>query len=404
VPSSARLASFSRSERALIRQLIAGFVGVDPDRQARELELAVERLNDFLCAVPQQQAAAPLRQLLRTLSAYVLVRFQRSPQALGAARETLLRELCEPEGSLFAHAYERLNRRLGKPWPSLRDLTRALREMMLVAYYSSPSSDAFTGYVPLWARPKILSVAPETQAPPERLAVSEIRAKHDEGSGIAVGELFAMNGKPRVAVIGSGAGGAVVASLLAGSCDVAVFEAGPAFEPSEYPLDTLAGMALLYRDGLMSFSKNLDLQLIAGRLVGGSTVLTSGMSVRPRKSTLESWQSAGLSLDAMHEGLAAVEKRLRLEPLAEELLTDAGRLWRGKDGCHQGELLFELPLSNAAMRRSQHDASGPLDVARKGDRCLACGLCNYGCRFGHKLSVDQTFLKDARAVRGLDRR
>ncbi|HEY3665181.1 MAG TPA: GMC oxidoreductase, partial [Polyangiaceae bacterium] len=33
----------------------------------------------------------------------------------------------------------------------------------------------------------------------------------------------------------------------------------------------------------------------------------------------------------------------------------------------------------------------------RGDRCLACGLCNYGCHFGHKLSVDQTYLKDARA-------
>jgi choline dehydrogenase-like flavoprotein len=390
---------FSSFERALIKTIMAGFVGADPTAEAQELELASERLNDFLCALPDPSTAAPLRRLIRALALYATLRFRcRLDRLDDAQRNTLLRELCEPERTLLGRALERVNGRYDKPWPKLRDIARAVREMMLVAYYSTPGRDALSGYVPVWLRPSILELAPETTAPPARLAVPEIQAKHREGCSTPIHELFARSGRPRVAVIGSGAGGAVVASLLAASCDVAVFEAGPSFRPEEYPLDTLSGMALLYRDGLMSFSKNLDLQLIAGRLVGGSTVLTSGMSVRPRRRTLEAWRRVGIPLGAMHTGLETVEKRLRLQPLAEDLLTDVGRLWRGKNPQQQSELLFEVPRSNAAMTPAQHDPPGPLDGARRGERCLACGLCNYGCRFGHKLSVDQTFLKDARSA------
>jgi choline dehydrogenase-like flavoprotein len=227
--------------------------------------------------------------------------------------------------------------------------------------------------------------------------VAAIQAKHREGSFTPVERLFANDGRPRVAIIGSGAGGAVVAARLAATCDVAVFEAGPSFTAREYPLDTLSGMALLYRDGLMSFSKNLDLQVLAGRLVGGGTALTSGMSVKPRRRTLEAWQRVGIDSGKLGLGLDAVEKRLRLEPPEEDLLSDLGHLWRAENGCANEDLLFEVPLSNAAMSRRQHASNPHRDPQQRGDRCLACGLCNYGCHFGHKLSVDQTYLKDARA-------
>jgi choline dehydrogenase-like flavoprotein len=178
---------------------------------------------------------------------------------------------------------------------------------------------------------------------------------------------------------------------------VAVFESGPGFAPHEYPLDTLSGMALLFRDGVMTFTQNHSLQMLLARLVGGGTVLTSGMSIRTRKATLEAWDRSGIRIDTMGAALDSVERRLRLAPLNDELVSDLGRLWRGERGENR-DLIFEVPLSNTATHASQHQDDPHGHAHKRGERCVACGLCNYGCRFGHKLSVDLTYLLDARAL------
>jgi choline dehydrogenase-like flavoprotein len=392
----------NRRQRAVVRALIQTFAGVAAGSEQAMLDLAVDRCDDFLQALAEPASATPLRLLLNVVHAYIVVRFRCHPQALSKTeREQLLRDLCEPESTRLSHALELLNRRAGKPLPSGRDLVRSLRQLCVLVYYSDPATGALTNYVPVWQREHILAAAPELVPPPARLPVSQILAKHREGSATPIARLFANDGRPRVAIIGSGAGGAVVAARLAATCDVAVFEAGPSFTAREYPLDTLSGMALLYRDGLMSFSKNLDLQVLAGRLVGGGTALTSGMSVKPRRSTLQAWQRSGIDAGELGLGLDAVEKRLRLEPPEEDLLSDLGHLWRAENSCANEDLLFEVPLSNAAMSRRQHASNPHRDAQQRGDRCLACGLCNYGCHFGHKLSVDQTYLKDARALGAL---
>ena len=389
----------NRRQRSIARVLMRTFVGAEAASADAALDLALDRCDDFVQSLAEPQAAAPLRLLLTVVYAYVLARFRCRPEALTFdQRERLLRDLCEPEGTRLGRSIEALNRRAGKPLPTGRDLVRSLRQMCLVLHYSDPATGRVTGYVPVWEREHILAVAPELSAPPIRLPITQITDKHREGSGAPAQQLFANDGRPRVAIIGSGAGGAVVAARLAETCDVAVFEAGPALSAREFPLDTLSGMALLYRDGLMSFSKNLDLQVLAGRLVGGGTALTSGMSVKPRRSTLSSWQRSGIDSGELGLGLEAVEKRLRLEPPDEDLLSDLGQLWRGRDSHANEDLIFEVPLSNAAMSRRQHAGNPYRDPDQRGDRCVACGLCNYGCHFGHKLSVDQTYLKDARVL------
>jgi len=392
-------AGLSERQRGTARSLVRFFVAPEAEAGVVELDLAIARCDDFLLSLAKPEAADPLRLLLDAVYAYSKLRFRRSPAALDERQQhQLLSEWCESDHTRAGRLLDRLNRHLGKPLPSGRDLVRSLRQLCVVVFYSNPDTGTLTGYEPVWQRAHIRAAAPELLPPPRRVPVTAIRAKHREGSTIPSAQLFANDGRPRVAVVGSGAGGAVVAARLAETCDVAIFEAGPAFSAKDYPLDTLSGMALLYRDGLFSFSKNLDLQLLAGRLVGGSTALTSGMSVRPRRRTLQSWHAAGIDSGNIGAGLAAVERRLRLEPPSDDLLSDLGNLWRAQDRHANEDLLFEVPLSNAAMSPRQHLQNPHLDPERRGDRCLACGLCNYGCHFGHKLSVDQTYLKDARAL------
>jgi choline dehydrogenase-like flavoprotein len=385
--------------RSVARALMRGIMAPELPREAPALALAAERLEDFLAAVDNQAAVTPLRVLLLALYGYVRLRYGRAPDALDDTQlAALLAELSEPQLGPLGRTLERARKLSPLPLPSVRDLTRGLREMLTTAYYSTAGTDHVTGYTQLWNRPEARAVMPELAPPPERLPVVELLEKQRVGRDVPVEKLFANDGRPRVAIIGSGAGGAVAAARLAQSCDVAVFEAGPAFVPSEYPLDTMAGLALLFRDGLMTFSQSYSLQLLLGRLVGGSTVLTSGMSIRTRSSTLAAWQRAGLSLPAMHAALDAVEQRCRLAPLNEELVSDLGRIWRGQNGDQNRELMFEVPLSNTVTHARQHLNDPHGSPYRRGERCLACGLCNYGCRFGHKLSVELTFLPDARAL------
>jgi len=375
-----------------------GFLVPELPREQRALDLAVDRLEDFLDAIDNQAATVPLRALLVALHGYVRVRFRASPDDLTCAqRAQLVRELCEPEAGSLGRFLERARKLSPYPLPSIRDLGRSIREMLTAAYYGTPASDGVTGYTPIWERKDVLQVMPELAAPPERVPVLEVLAKQREGRDVFTSQLFANDGRPRVAIIGSGAGGAVAAARLAKSCDVAVFEAGPSFTPAEYPLDPMAGMALLFRDGLMTFTQSYSLQLLLARLVGGGTVLTSGMSIRTRQSTLAAWQRAGMDLPGMNRALDAVEKRSRLTTINEELVSDLGNLWRGAGEAENRDLLFEVPKSNTVTHATQHEADPHGSPHRRGERCLACGLCNYGCRFGHKLSVDLTFIPDAKA-------
>jgi choline dehydrogenase-like flavoprotein len=382
----------------MARALMRGFMGTDPTREADALKLAAERLEDFMDAIGNQSAALPLRLLLSVLYGYVKLRYRTHPDALTDAQlEALMRELCEPEAGPLGKLLAQLSKVSPTPLPSIRDVTRGLREMMTAAYYGTPATDFVTGYKPLWERPEALALMPELKAPPTRVNVQEVREQQRAGSDIPVSKLFANDGRPRVAIIGSGAGGAVAAATLSETCDVAVFESGPSFTPAQYPLDPMAGMALLFRDGLMTFTQGYTVQMLLARLVGGGTVLTSGMSIRTRKSTLAAWQRAGLDLPAMQAALDFTEKRSRLTPLNEELVSDLGRMWRGQGAQENHELMFEVPLSNTVTHTGQHGDDAYVAQHKRGERCIACGLCNYGCRFGHKLSVEMTFIPDARA-------
>jgi choline dehydrogenase-like flavoprotein len=378
--------------------LIRGFVAPELPEEARDLALAVQRLEDFFDAIENKSSTLPIRLVLLALYGYVRARYRCAPEAMSDAQiASFVRELCEPEVGPLGRALERVRKHAPVPLPGMRALTRGVRQLVTTAFYSAPETDHITGYTPVWKRAELLAVAPELAPPPARPPVVELLARQRAGRDVASSELFANDGRPRVAVIGSGAGGAVVAAQLSKTCDVAVFESGPGFAPEQYPLDTLSGMALLFRDGLMTSTQGHGVQMLLARLVGGGTVLTSGMSIRTRKATLEAWDRSGIRIDSMGRALDAVERRLRLAPLHEDLLSDLGHIWRGEKGENR-DLIFEVPLSNTVTHASQHRADDAYVQAHKrGERCLACGLCNYGCRFGHKLSVEMTFLPDARA-------
>ncbi len=96
-----------------------------------------------------------------------------------------------------------------------------------------------------------------------------------------------------VAIVGSGAGGSVAATLLAeAGLDVVVLEAGPYMDRGSYPEEPMAALAALYRDGGLTIAEGRPaIPTPVGRAVGGTTVINSGTCFRAPDDVLARWRA-----------------------------------------------------------------------------------------------------------------
>jgi choline dehydrogenase-like flavoprotein len=183
-----------------------------------------------------------------------------------------------------------------------------------------------------------------------------------------------------VAIVGSGAGGAVAAAVLAeAGLDVLVLESGPYLDHRDYPTDTLHGLPLMYRDGGMTIAAGRPpIPVPVGRTVGGTTVINSGTCFRAPREVLEEWGSSGVpwALE-MDSDYAEAEEMLRVAPVDVETMGRNGQL------CMEGA---------AALGAS----GGP--IARNAGGCVQCSSCPLGCRIDAKRAAHVSYLPRAVAA------
>jgi choline dehydrogenase-like flavoprotein len=184
-----------------------------------------------------------------------------------------------------------------------------------------------------------------------------------------------------VAIVGSGAGGAVAATVLAeAGLDVLVLESGPYVTHHDYPTDPLAGLPLMYRDGGLTIARGRPpIGVPVGRTVGGTTVINSGTCFRAPDGVLAEWHDrAGIAwatnLDAAY---AAAEEMLRVTPVDPERMGRNGQL------CMEGA---------AALGAS----GGP--IARNAGDCVQCSACPLGCPIDAKRAAHVSYLPRAVAA------
>lgn len=408
-----------RLSKPLPRHLLRTFeaylpyvLGVTEPKYEPLVRAACDRLNAYAQSIPAHEPKAR-----KALGGLLIVAFLhgvgvhgKAPWAQSPAeRQEYVRRLFHPDGRPIGGLVKFIGRCfIYDQTPTIRDLAKSLRELMGLAFYSNPDSDVITGFTPVWERAEHWRERPDvdtTRLPaptPALFDPKEVAAVHYGGHPYDAGRLFKNDGRPKVAVIGSGAGGAVAAARLAQTkkYDVAIFESGPRLRPAQYPLDTLVGMSQLFEDGLMTLSENLDIHLLRGRVVGGGTVMTSGLSVRLRPRTFAAFTDGlhadtytGIDAEDFDAAFDKVKARQSLGTIAPSLYTDVSDL------LHKGAARVDdvgwrfdqdVALNNVMMTPDQ---AGPR-LDQNGDYCLGCGMCNYGCHFGHKLSMDLTYLLD----------
>ncbi|MFL5881848.1 MAG: GMC family oxidoreductase N-terminal domain-containing protein [Actinomycetota bacterium] len=246
--------------------------------------------------------------------------------------------------------------------PLRRRLAAAVGPLALLAAYAwpGPARDA-TGY------PGPLGPAPDV---PRRL--SPLRPDGDT-------ELAC-----DVVVVGSGAGGGVVAAELArAGLDVVVLEKGGYAAERDFSHEEGDAYRDLYLYGLTLTTDDLGCRIVAGSTLGGGTVVNYTTSFATPPAVLAEWAEVS-GVDAFVSGeveasLAAVADRLGVtedesRPGARDRLLERGLT---RLGWHTGP----LPRN---VRGCAQDAG--------------CGWCGFGCRLGAKQSTLVTYLEEAAAA------
>ncbi|MBS1879250.1 MAG: GMC family oxidoreductase [Actinobacteria bacterium] len=182
-----------------------------------------------------------------------------------------------------------------------------------------------------------------------------------------------------VCIVGSGAGGAVIAARLAAAGkSVLVLEMGGYRNESDFRQLEAEGVAM-YLGGGLGWSEGGELGLLAGSTLGGGTVINS-MACRPTPEDVRAdWATMGL------EGVDGPEWDGYME-------TVWAQLGANLEATHYNSNADTLISGLQACGLEHHRIPRNAELS---DDPQFCGYCNAGCQHGCKRSVMKTYLQEA---------
>jgi hypothetical protein len=187
-----------------------------------------------------------------------------------------------------------------------------------------------------------------------------------------------------VVVVGSGAGGAPVASELAQrGRSVVVLEEGGYRPSSTFPSKAFEALTELYRDAGVVASVGRPVVIIpVGKLVGGSTVINSGTCFRIPEFIHKRWRAAFDMPDELGaEALAPIYERVEEVVSSKEVTPDI------------------FGANNNIARRGSEALGWRGGFLSRNDRgCVGSNRCAFGCPTDAKQAMHLTYLPQAVAA------
>ena len=192
---------------------------------------------------------------------------------------------------------------------------------------------------------------------------------------LAVGEATTLEAD--VAIVGSGAGGGVVAQELArAGRSVIVIEAGPYVRESEMTQHEMDGFDRLYLDHGLLATDDAGVVVLAGGGLGGGTTVNWASCFPP-----PDWLRAEWAGEHGLDGFDDEEADADLAALAHELGYDDPP---------------SIPPKDAAILRGARALGWEASpMVRNAGGCGDCGACGFGCRRGAKRSGPRLHLAEA---------
>jgi choline dehydrogenase-like flavoprotein len=251
----------------------------------------------------------------------------------------------------------------------LRGFTNSVRKLCVASHYSQTEAAKEIGH------PGPFVDKPDPGAIAANKALSEPRPGLVEGQTVDRDQELSAD----VCIIGSGAGGAVTASILqrAGK-KVIVLDEGGYFTSPRFRMREDECYPQLYQESALRTTKDLAIAIFQGRAIGGTTVVNWTTSFRTPESTLEIWNErfavGHVDAAALAPHFEAVEEKLSIAEIPFELINRNNRLlW---EGCKA--LGYDVHL-----------------LKRNVKGCAHTGFCGYGCPIDAKQSMLVTYLPDA---------
>lgn len=194
-----------------------------------------------------------------------------------------------------------------------------------------------------------------------------------------------------VLVIGSGAGGGVIAATLAErtAARVVLVERGGYFRGEAFNQREWDMTSLLYAEGGLRSTEDGAIPVLGGQCVGGGTTVNVMFCIDPVEQVWQGWRRdfglSGFSFAAsendygiaglnLRSCIAEVRERLGVRTVSEGEVNDNNRVFA--EGCRR------LGISCRSF-----------DLNTRG--CVGCGYCAEGCAYNAKQGTMLTYIEDA---------
>jgi len=183
-----------------------------------------------------------------------------------------------------------------------------------------------------------------------------------------------------VVVVGSGAGGGTVASRLVplaeAGAKIAVLEAGGHYTKEYFTEREIEMMGLFWYGGAWPIMDG-SVTVAAGKAVGGSTVMYTGVTFRLPDEVVKDWGVPGITSDDLRPRFEKIEEEINVIEPGPDMINDNNRLF--KEACDK----LGWPVEKIRLNLKD---------------CEQLGFCNLGCAVGGKQGTLEVQLPKAVAA------